>query len=183
MEADLKDITQEALFLLNRINPLQASLLWQHVVEGYTEEELARRFGMSERNVRRLVNGYTRKDGETERYVWGAKDWMSNIIDLFVEADRCEGQVELSAALAYGIRSNPWGIGFPVTLLGIFWEVMDCDHLKRFLTTLASTRIAGSYAKFMRVLQECFDEDLLKLCRCFAGLCPAPQRDCAIRIS
>jgi hypothetical protein len=178
MSEDLNDLLIEALLFLGEIRPRLATVYWLHEVERYTEADIAREFGTTERTVRRDLNGYTNARGA---YIWGAKDWLEAILDLFLEARHCQAYLELNTVLAYTVRRNPWGEPFPVTFLDICWTAMDHGLLRKLLACFDQARRGELYDQLIAGLLACYDEGNLVLDKCFAGLCPVPSRQCVIK--
>lgn len=145
-QPDMHALIAEAFLLLTDINPLLATTLWLHAVEGYTEGELAQQFMVDQRTIRRWLNGYHRHDGQ---YIWGAKDYLANILALFMEAHWYNGLEAVLFAFQFARKKNPWGAPFPAALLDICWQAMDAGVLKGLLAGLERARKGNTYGQVM----------------------------------
>jgi hypothetical protein len=167
-------LIEEALLLLAEIYPLLAGVYWLYTVEDCTEVELAQRFAVTEKAIRRWLNGYNRHDGQ---HIWGAKDYLANILDLFLEAHRSNHLEAVTFAFQFARKTNPWGAPFPAALLDTCWQAMDADGLAYFLARLEKARESNTYAQVMRDLLECYHRGQLQCL--FAELCPETDEGCA----
>lgn len=176
LEGEVEKLTEEELAPLTKAPPL-ATVLWLHEVEERSEEELAHLFGRSPRRIRGWLNGYTRHDGH---YIWGAKDWMKHILDLFLEALRCNGSLgleEVRCAYWFARKLNPWGTPCLAALLDIFWQAMAAEVLAHVLACLDDARHGNCYTEAILTLLE-LSEDPEQLHWFFEGLSLVPVEGC-----
>ena len=155
-----KDILiEEALLVLVAIDLPLSRLLWLHCVEEKTEEELATDFKVSEKAIRRQLNGYTRHDG---KYIWGAKDYLKLVYRILQEAERheCLGGVEM--AFRFACKTNPWSTPFPGVLLEIFLQAIESGVLVHFMKHLAiAQKQADTYTQLLLQLLELYRQNRL----------------------
>lgn len=152
------ELIEEALLLLVEIHPRLAQVFWLHAIEGWTQEELTKRFNVDERTIRKWIDGYERSDG---KYIWGAKDWLTTILDLYRRAAQCSGFEEVKLSFLFARKANPWGAPFPKSLLDIFWQAVQADVLDGVLACLEEARRFKCYPQVIETLLDNFDRECL----------------------
>lgn len=141
MAEDTEYLVHEAYLLLTDLEPVLASTFYRHVVLEMEQKEIARQDGVADRTVWRRING----DTIHGQWVPGAREWLTRILELFMEADRSGRFEALLDALSYSRRLNPWGEPFPAVVMEVAEEAARAGALASLLVRLAEAKSAGAY--------------------------------------
>lgn len=159
-EPDWNEIIMDVLPILAEIEPRGAAAFYLLHVDGMTEQEVAEQFGVTDRTVRRWLRG----NNEKRPPLWGALDYLDDLLVVFGQAHRCDGRTTMNRAFRYALQhNNPWNEPFPAALLEIFWQAQDQNVLPQLLAHLARAERRNTYYQVISALLKHYHTD--QLCR------------------
>lgn len=148
---DMVHLVEEAFLVLSCMYPQLAYTLWTKYVEGRTEKEIAQTLGVDERSVERWLNGYRRHDGAD---IWGAKDYMSRLLQLLAEAEKLGQLSEVLFLFNMSKGKNFLGVRFCASIFDILCDAHDKSCLRDFLLFLQRVKEEKGDSRYLEVLSD-----------------------------
>jgi hypothetical protein len=106
------DLASEAWLILADVAPREARMLWLHVVEEQSYEQIAAQVGCGIKTVQRGLNGFTHT--VNGRFYDGARQWFEDVMRILASADDAGCLVEGLAWFDDARGRTLWGVRYPV---------------------------------------------------------------------